>query len=212
MAGRGAKQHVRGNQRLFAGVAMTSAMSPSRTAIAFGLVLAIAGCAAPPASLPPLDTEALPGRASVAVPYYPPSTPTGAATATAAALDRYGQSLSDARLALIETDVTRELPGAIAEAVWEAGLSGWLLAAPESLLAQVADGHPVIVRLRRPDDAIHYGVLTGYDLAAGLVNLHGLDGAAAPMPLDAFLAAWHSGGWSLAVLPGAARPATGRWD
>lgn len=185
---------------------MTMFSNLRRMAVVVGLAVLAVACAGD-APRPTLDPALVPTpRASVDVPYYSPRTPSGAITATAAVLDYYQRPLPDARLALIEADPTRTLPGAVTEAVWETGLNAWLLASAESVLAQVEAGYPVIVRLRQPDDEVYYVVLVGYDLDDGVALVHGPDGRAAPMPLNDFVDAWYSGGWSLAVLPPGEEP------
>lgn len=78
------------------------------------------------------------------------------------------------------------------------------------LMAEVAAGHPVIVF---QDLGIafahvwHYGVVTAYDLDAGIVELHSGARQVMRMPLRNFRASWRKGDrWALVVLPAGELP------
>ena len=78
------------------------------------------------------------------------------------------------------------------------------------MLRQVAAGRPVIVfqNLGLPlAPAWHYGVVTGYDAAAGRITLHSGAREVMVMPWSAFRESWaRGGGWAMLALAPADLP------
>jgi len=82
----------------------------------------------------------------------------------------------------------------------------------ESLLAELAAGHPALVLENRGLAWVpfwHYSVLTGYDLGAGLAVLHSGGPAPEGVDVDRFVRTWRRGGsFALLALPPGELPTT----
>ena len=175
----------------------------------------VSACAAPPGATDLSLPDSLPTRASVAdVPLIVQDAYYCGPAALAMALGAAGIAVGQEEVAALA--FTPGAQGSFQSDMTGAARRLGALAVPvgdlPTLFAEVAAGRPVIVfqNLGLPIAPVwHYGVVTGYDRAAGTVTLHSGEREVMVMPFDAFRLSWARGeDWGLLALAPGDLPAT----
>jgi len=187
--------------------------APAATLLGAFVALALGGCAS---TLTDLRSSGLPERVRVAgVPVLVQTEDHCGPTSLSALLTWAGQSESPDALAALVYLPGRSgtLPIDLAREIRARGLLSYrTLPRLEALLGELAAGHPALVLENRGLSWFpvwHYSVLTGYDLGARKVVLHGGDPYPEGVDVDRFRRTWERGGsFALLALPPTDLPAT----
>jgi tetratricopeptide (TPR) repeat protein len=179
----------------------------SRSLAAVLMLGALAACST--TRVPQLaEIEGLPARAEIAsVPFHPQTENQCGPAALAMVLGWSGVPVRPEDVAGQVFTPGRE--GSLAYDLVAAARRADRLAVPvqglEPLLAELAEGHPVLVLQNLGlgwYPQWHYAVAIGYDLEAGTLTLHSGEEAEQIMPLGTFAHTWQRADqWALAVLP-----------
>lgn len=184
--------------------------------------LLLGGCAAPPqlARLESAWPTGIPAQAEItSVPFYPQEDYECGPATLAMVASAAGVSVRPEQL--VEQVYVPARKGALQQEMLAAarrqGLLSYALAPQlESVLQEVAAGHPVIVfqNLSLPVYPVwHYAVVIGYDRQQGTVLLHSGRSERLEMGLDTFERTWARGGyWAMVALAPQQLPATAEPD
>ncbi|BBO72324.1 hypothetical protein DSCA_62540 [Desulfosarcina alkanivorans] len=174
----------------------------------------MAGCAGPGVIRWPAATGDSPDPYLLStVPFFPQEDNQCGPAALAMALAWSGVPATPRGLAdqVFTPALKGSLQPAMIAAVRRHGRIACLLAGPESLIEEIAAGHPVIVLQNLGLSwypVWHYAVVVGLDLDGGQVILHSGTTPGKPVSLKTFETTWaRSGFWGLMVLPPSRLPA-----
>lgn len=193
---------------------MGFAMRPVLWLSLLALGVVAGGCAGTSAILGPPAATDLPGRSIVTrVPFYPQESRQCGPAALSMALAWSGVDVSPERLAseVFTPALAGSLQSAMIGAVRRHGRIACPLAGPESLIREIAAGHPVIVLQNLGLSwypVWHYALVIGVDREKGTVMLHSGKTPRKRLSVDVFEKTWaRSGFWGLLVLPPTLLPA-----
>lgn len=179
------------------------------------LAVILSGCAGTPAVTERLRPANIPPVAEVRnVPFYPQKQYQCGPAALAMALSWSGPAIEPDRIStqVFTPSLRGSLQPAMIAAVRRSGRVAYEIQGFETLLPEIAAGHPVVVLQNLGLSWYplwHYAVVTGYDLAVGAVRLHSGTTADATTPIGLFEKTWgRSNYWGLMVLPPEMLPAT----